>query len=111
MATFTGAGSVHTDETFKGRIVVGLALTAEKVLEESGSTPFHSDRVVLAKKVIEKNLTAIDAATSILIAINYASLDVNAPDKGLTDTAIEAAVAAQWNTLAGVDQATATQSR
>ena len=104
MATYTGAASVLKDASFRERIVVGLVETSEKILTEAASTPYHSERVVMAKKVIESNTQAIEAAVGVLVGINSGAIQVNEPDKGLTDTAIAAACAADWNTIAGIDQ-------
>ena len=102
MATYTGAASTIYDQTFVDRLKVGLCEVAEQVLAEPLATEFHSDRVVLAKKVVEGNTAAIDAAAKTLVGCNAAAINVDAPDKGLSDSAIAAAIGAQWNTLAGI---------
>ena len=106
MATYTGAVSALVDQTFLDRIKIGLCEAAEQVLAEPLATPHHADRVVLAKKVVEGNEFAVNAAAVTLVGCNADAIDVNEPDKGLSDTAIAAATAAQWNTLAGISTGT-----
>lgn len=101
MATAHGAEYISTHPTFVARVSKALRKVAGDVLSETDAN--HLARLPFAQQVAANDKGIINNAITMLASINASAIDIDADNFGLTDAAIETAVASSWNTLAGVD--------
>jgi len=106
--TYVDRWTLSTDPPFVGRIQIASAVTAGIVLEESASTPNHTQRFALAQRVLnEPQFLAIRLAPMIAASIPVTSTDHdNDPatppvvDTTWTDEQLQNLITQRWNLLA-----------
>lgn len=102
MATYTELRSLFNDvdTSLRGKVEVAVIVAAEAVMNEAGTVPNHSARLVWAAQAFSNPAGEAKKALMAVLAANKAA--TVSQIKSATDTAIQTNVDAVINVLAGV---------
>ena len=101
MATYEELfGLIGTESAVKNKVKVALLVAAKAICDEADTVPNHTQRIVWAREVLSGVDSMANRAFPILI-ITFKALEVSAI-QAAADTAVQLAVDANVNFLAGV---------
>lgn len=101
-ASYAQLGDIAGQPEFRRRVNVGMSTAATAIYNEASTVTGHVARAAYATKVTNGNFN-LDAAVWLVLSdpTVQSNAVTNVPGNGITDAAIENAISADWNCMAG----------